>query len=154
PPGEIDGPLQIIVCNTTHDDYVGRLAIGRVVRGTIRAGDSVKVLGSSAESSGSIKKLFVFEGLKRVAVESAAAGEVVAVAGLEEVTIGDTIADPERAVALPRIVVEEPTIKMRIGVNTSTFAGKCKESKFLTSRHLKERLEREAMKNLAIRVEA
>jgi GTP-binding protein len=153
PPADFDGPLQIIVCNTTHDDYVGRLAIGRVARGTIRAGDAVKVLGDKVESFGSIKKLFVFEGLKRIAVESAAAGEVIAVAGVEDVTIGDTIADPEGALALPRIVVEEPTIKMRIGVNTSTFAGKCKESKFLTSRHLRERLEREAMKNLAIRVE-
>jgi GTP-binding protein len=154
PPADAEGPLQIIVCNTTHDDYVGRLAIGRVTRGTIRSGDEVKVLGEKGETRGSIKKLFAFEGLKRLPVESALAGEVVAVAGLESVTIGDTIADKERPEALPRIVVEEPTIKMKIGVNTSTFAGKCKESKYLTSRHLKERLEREAMKNLAIRVES
>lgn len=153
PPADAEGPLQIIVCNTTHDDYVGRLAIGRVTRGTIRSGDEVKVLGEKGETRGSIKKLFAFEGLKRVPVDAALAGEVVAVAGLESVTIGDTIADKERPEALPRIVVEEPTIKMKIGVNTSTFAGKCKESKYLTSRHLKERLEREAMKNLAIRVE-
>ncbi|MCK6592127.1 MAG: translational GTPase TypA, partial [Polyangiaceae bacterium] len=137
---------------TTHDDYVGRLAVGRVVRGTIRAGDEVLVMGDKKESRGSVKMLYVFEGLKRVAVNEAQAGEVVAIAGLDA-SIGDTIAAPESPSALPRIVVEEPTIKMKVGVNTSTFAGKCKESKFLTSRHLKERLEREAMKNLAIRVE-
>jgi GTP-binding protein len=152
PKSNADGPLQVIVCNTTHDDYVGRLAVGRVVRGTIRAGDEVLVMGDKNQSRGSVKMLYVFEGLKRVAVTEAAAGEVVAVAGLDA-SIGDTIADPETPSALPRIVVEEPTIKMKIGVNTSTFAGKCKESKFLTSRHVKERLEREAMKNLAIRVE-
>jgi GTP-binding protein len=152
PQSDSEGPLQVIVCNTTHDDYVGRLAVGRVVRGTVRAGDDVLVMGDKNQSRGSVKMLYVFEGLKRVAVSEASAGEVVAIAGLEA-TIGDTISDPEAPSALARIVVEEPTIKMRIGVNTSTFAGRSKESKFLTSRHLKERLEREAMKNLAIRVE-
>lgn len=153
PPGDSEGPLQMIVCNATHDDYVGKLAVGRIMRGTIRANSEVVVLGDGQQSKGSIKKLFTFEGLKRVAAESASAGEVVAVAGLEEATIGDTIADPGGAEALARIVVEEPTIKMKIGVNTSPFAGKSKASKYLTSRHVKERLEREALKNLAIRVE-
>jgi GTP-binding protein len=152
PKSEVDGPLQVIVCNTTHDDYVGRLAVGRVVRGTVRAGDEVLVMGDKNQSRGSVKMLYVFEGLKRVAVNEAQAGEVVAIAGLDA-SIGDTIADPEKPSPLPRIVVEEPTIKMKIGVNSSSFAGKCKESKYLTSRHLKERLERETMKNLAIRVE-
>jgi GTP-binding protein len=153
PAGDPEGPLQVIVCNTTHDEYVGRLAVGRVVRGTIRAAGEVAVLGESSNAKGYVKMLYVFQGLKRVAVDSASAGEVVAVAGLDTVTIGDTIAAANSTDVLPRIVVEEPTIKMRIGVNTSAFAGKCKESKFLTSRHLKDRLEREAMKNLAIRVE-
>jgi GTP-binding protein len=153
PSGDPEGPLQVIVCNTTHDDYVGRLAVGRVVRGTVRSGAEVTVLGEGAQVKGNVKMLYAFEGLKRGAVESAAAGEVVAIAGLETVTIGDTICDTTAQEALPRIVVEEPTIKMRIGVNTSSFAGKSKMSKYLTSRHLKERLEREAMKNLAIRVE-
>ncbi|MFT3768539.1 MAG: translational GTPase TypA [Minicystis sp.] len=153
PPGEAEAPLQMIVCNTTHDDYVGKLAVGRIMNGTLKANDDVVVLGEKETTRGSIKKLYVFEGLKRVAVNEAKAGEVVAVAGLEAATIGDTIADPAAPTALARIVVEEPTIKMKIGVNTSPFAGKSKSSKFLTSRHLKERLEREAMKNLAIRVE-
>ncbi|MCC6559390.1 MAG: translational GTPase TypA [Polyangiaceae bacterium] len=153
PSGDPDAPLQVIVCNTTHDEYVGRLAVGRVVRGTARAGADVLVLGEGGQSKGYVKMLYVFEGLKRVSVDEAAAGEVVAIAGIDEVTIGDTVVDPAVPDALPRIVVEEPTIKMRIGVNTSPFAGKSKQSKFLTSRHLKERLEREAMRNLAIRVE-
>jgi GTP-binding protein len=153
PPADHESPLQMIVCNTTHDDYVGKLAVGRIVRGTLKANTEVVVIGDGQQSKGNVKKLFVFEGLKRVAVESASAGEAVAVAGLEAATIGDTLADTTSPEALPRIVVEEPTIKMKIGVNTSPFAGKSKASKFLTSRHLKERLEREAMKNLAIRVE-
>jgi GTP-binding protein len=153
PPGDPAQPLQMIVCNTTHDDYVGKLAVGRIMRGTLRANDDVMVLGAEGNVKGSIKKLFVFDGLKRVAVDSASAGEVVAVAGLESATIGDTISDPLQSEALTRIHVEEPTIKMKIGVNTSPFAGKSKQSKYLTSRHLKDRLEREAMKNLAIRVE-
>jgi GTP-binding protein len=153
PPGDADDVLQVIVCNTTHDDYVGKLAVGRIMSGTLRAGDGVLVIGEKENTAGSIKKLFVYEGLKRVAVNEAQAGEVVAVAGLEAATIGDTLGSIETPIALPRIVVEEPTIKMRIGVNTSPFAGKSKASKFLTSRHLKERLEKEAMKNLAIRVE-
>jgi GTP-binding protein len=153
PPDDAEGPLQVIVCNSTHDDYVGKLAVGRVMRGTLRANDEIVVLGEKGNEKGSIKKLYVFEGLKRVAVTEASAGEVVAVAGLESATIGDTLSSIESPEALPRIVVEEPTIKMKIGVNTSPFAGKSKTSRFLTSRHLKERLEREAMKNLAIRVE-
>ncbi|WP_235879921.1 translational GTPase TypA [Polyangium aurulentum] len=148
-----DEPLQVIVCNTSHDDYVGRLAVGRIVRGTIRAAGDVVVVGENGKlQKGSVKALYTFEGLKRVTAESASAGEVVAIAGLEA-NIGDTIADPSRPEALERIVVEEPTIKMKIGVNTSPFAGKSKAAKFLTSRHLKDRLEREGRRNLAIRVE-
>jgi GTP-binding protein len=152
PPGDPGEPLQMIVCNTTHDEYVGRLAVGRIVRGTVKAGDEVAVVGESKTDRGTVKVMFTFEGLERVGVESASAGEVIAIAGLESVTIGDTIADLERPEVLPRITVEEPTIRMRIGVNTSPFAGKSKVSKYLTSRHLRDRLEREAMKNLAIRV--
>jgi GTP-binding protein len=152
-PGDPEAPLQIIVCNTTHDDYVGKLAIGRVLNGTIRAGAELIVLGDGITSKGNLKKLYVFEGLKRTVVDQAAAGEVIALAGLDDVIIGDTITLSLDTPALPRIVVEEPTIKMKIGVNTSAFAGKAKSSKFLTSRHLKDRLEKEAMKNLAIRVE-
>ncbi|MBK8255306.1 MAG: translational GTPase TypA [Polyangiaceae bacterium] len=153
PKGDPNEPLQVIICNTTHDDYVGKLAVGRVVRGTIRQGAEVAVLGEGAVTKANVKMLYTFEGLRRASCDAAVAGEIVAIAGMDSVTIGDTISDPEKQEALPRIVVEEPTIKMRIGVNTSPFAGKSKSSKFLTSRHLKERLEKEAQKNLAIRVE-
>ena len=154
PESDSEGPLQIIVCNTSHDDYVGRLAVGRVVRGTVRANGQVMVVGEGANVKGSVKQLYTFEGLKRTSVPEASAGEVVAIAGLDTVTIGDTICAIDKPEALPRIVVEEPTIKMRVGVNTSAFAGKSKSSKYLTSRHLKDRLERESRRNLAIRVEA
>jgi GTP-binding protein len=152
-PGESDAPLQLIVCNLSHDDYVGRLAVGRIVQGTIRKGQIVTVLGNGTAQQASIKSLFTFEGLRRVPCESASAGENVAVAGIDEIDIGDTIAHPENPVALPRIHVEEPTIKIKIGVNTSPFAGQSKGSKFLTSRQLRERLENEVKKNLAIRLE-
>ncbi|NUP11432.1 MAG: translational GTPase TypA [Polyangiaceae bacterium] len=154
PPADVDGALQLIVCNTTHDDYVGKLAVGRVARGKVRVTEELAVIKENNRLlRGNVKQLFVFEGLKRVAKETVEAGDVVAIAGIEDANIGDTLADKQNPEALPRIVVEEPTIKMRIGVNTSPFAGKTKSSKYLTSRHLKERLEREALRNLAIRVE-
>lgn len=152
-PGDAEGPLQIILCNVTHDDYLGKLCIGRVVRGRVRSNQSVMVLGEKGNTKGAIKVLSVFEGLRRTPVEEATAGEIVVLAGLEEAQIGDTVTSIEAPEALPRIHVEEPTIKIRFGVNTSPFAGKCKASKFLTSRQLKERLEREARRNLAIRIE-
>ena len=154
PSGDPSGPLQVIICNTSHDDYVGKLAVGRVVRGSLKQGGEVAVLGEGGVvTKANVKMLYTYEGLRRSSCDSAAAGEIIAIAGMDNVTIGDTISDLEKQEALPRIVVEEPTIKMRIGVNTSPFAGKSKTSKFLTSRHLKERLEKEAQRNLAIRVE-
>ncbi len=152
-PGDPAAPLQIIICNLSHDDYVGRLAVGRIVQGTIKKGQNIVVVGAEGTTPASIKVLFTFEGLKRTPCESAAAGENIAIAGIDEIDIGDTIASAEHPVALPRIRVEEPTIKMKIGVNTSPFAGTCKTSKFLTSRQLRERLENEAKKNLAIKLE-
>jgi GTP-binding protein len=154
PSGDPEGTLQIIICNTTHDEYVGKLAVGRIVRGRIRLNDEVAIVGEGGtQKRANVKKMFVFDGLKRVATLVAEAGDIIAIAGIDEVAIGDTIADKAAPEALERIVVEEPTIKMRVGVNTSPFAGKTKTSKFVTSRHVKERLDKEAMKNLAIRVE-
>ncbi|HEU4412066.1 MAG TPA: translational GTPase TypA [Polyangiaceae bacterium] len=154
-PGDPGAPLQFLVCNLDHDDYVGRLAVGRVVEGTLRAGQPVAVLGEKGPPQrAAIKVLYGFDGLKRVPIEEARAGDIVAIAGLETATIGDTLVAPEGPFeALPRIRVDEPTIKMKFGVNTSPFAGKSKASKFLTSRHLKDRLEREARRNLSMRVE-
>ena len=154
PKSDSDAPLQMIVCNTTHDDYVGKLAVGRIARGRIRINDDVLILGENgAQKRASVKQLFTFEGLRRVPAQVVEAGDAVAIAGIDAIAIGDTVTDRSAPEALPRIVVEEPTLKMRIGVNTSPFAGRSKASKFLTSRHVKDRLEKEAMKNLAIRVE-
>jgi GTP-binding protein len=154
PQTDAEAPLQMIVCNTTHDDYVGKLAVGRIQRGRIKINDEVLILGDKGtQKKASVKQLFTFEGLRRAPTTLVEAGDAVAIAGIDEIAIGDTVTDKSAPEALPRIKVEEPTIKMRIGVNTSPFAGRCKASKFLTSRHLKDRLEKEAMKNLAIRVE-
>jgi GTP-binding protein len=155
-PGDPDAPLQILVCNIEYDDYVGRLAIGRIVCGTVRHNQPIGILKDGRRVKSSVKALSTFEGLKRTAAPEAAAGEIVAIAGIDEVDVGDTIVDQDpgwESRALPRIHVEQPTLKMRVGVNTSPLAGKSKATKFLTSRHLRERLLRETTKNLAIRVE-
>ena len=156
PKGDPNAPLQILVNNLDHDDYVGRLAIGRISQGTLKANMQVGILKDGTKSKGAIKVLSTFEGLKRVPTPEAHAGEIIAIAGIEDVFVGDTIVDTSEGWetrALPRIVVEQPTIKMRLGVNTSPFAGKCKQSKFLTSRQVRERLEREVRKNLALKFE-
>ncbi|HEX3771426.1 MAG TPA: translational GTPase TypA [Polyangiaceae bacterium] len=155
-PGDPEAPLQILVSNVDHDDYVGRLAIGRVVAGTVKANQTVGVVKDGRTVKGAVKVLTTFEGLKRTPATEAHAGEIVAVAGIDDVDVGDTIVDTNpgwEGRALKRILVEQPTIKMRIGVNTSPFAGKSKQTKFLTSRHLRERLLKETKRNLAIRVE-
>ncbi|MCL2778780.1 MAG: translational GTPase TypA [Polyangiaceae bacterium] len=156
PKGESNGPLQILVNNLDHDDYVGRLAIGRISSGTIRANQPVGILKDGERTKATIKVLSTFEGLKRATMPEAQAGEIIAIAGIDEIDVGDTIVDLSDGWenrALSRIVVEQPTIKMRIGVNTSPFAGKCKTSKFLTSRKLRERLVKETRRNLALRFE-
>ena len=155
-PGDPEAPLQLLVSNVDHDDYVGRLAIGRIVSGTIRANQQVGIVKDGRTVKATVKVLSTFEGLKRTTAQEALAGEIVAIAGIEDVDVGDTIVDQGpgwEGRALERIHVEQPTIKMRVGVNTSPFAGKSKQTKFLTSRHLRDRLLREAKKNLAIRVE-
>ncbi len=155
-PGDADGPLQILVTNVDHDDYVGRLAIGRIVSGVVRANHPVGIIKDGRTLKAAVKVLSTFEGLKRAPAADAAAGEIVAIAGIDDVDVGDTIVDLNpgwEGRALARIHVEQPTIKMRVGVNTSPMAGKSKQTKYLTSRHLRERLQREIKKNLAIRVE-
>jgi GTP-binding protein len=155
-PGDPEAPLQILVSNVDHDDYVGRLAIGRIVSGTVRANQTVGVVKDGRTVKSSVKVLTTFEGLKRTATNEALAGEIIALAGIDDIDVGDTIVDTNpgwETRALKRIIVEQPTIKMRIGVNTSPFAGKSKGTKYLTSRHLRERLQKEAKRNLAIRVE-
>ncbi len=145
-------PLQMLVANLDYNDYLGRLALARVVNGRVRTGQEVAVVGAGLpETRGRVTTLFGHEGLRRVAVEEAGPGDIVAVAGLEEIGIGRTISDPERPVALRPIVVDEPTIAMIFSASTSPFSGK--EGSFVTSRHLRDRLEKEALTNVSVRVE-
>ena len=152
PGGDAAAPLQMLVASLDYDNYLGRLAIGRVVNGTVRAGQTVSICkldGTVAKAR--VTKLMAFEGLKRAEVEEASAGEIVVVSGIEEVTIGETLADSENPVALPPIAVDEPTVSMTFRVNDSPFSGR--EGKYVTSRNLAERLQRELRTNVAMRVE-
>jgi GTP-binding protein len=152
PPGEEAAPLQLQVSNLDYNDYVGRIAIGRIFRGTIRLGSTIALLRlDGSVLTQKVTRLETFEGLKRVGVESASAGEIVAVAGIPEITIGETIADPDRPDALPPIRIDEPTLSMEFMVNDSPFAGQ--DGRFVTSRHLRERLLKEIRANVALRVE-
>ncbi|MDQ8175304.1 MAG: translational GTPase TypA [Gemmatimonadota bacterium] len=154
PPSDAAGPFQMLVSTIDYSNYLGRLAIGRVERGTVKVGDTVHLLPvdhTLKGAPGRVTKLFGFEGLERVEVQSAPAGEIVALAGLDGVEIGLTITDPEHPERLEGIAVEEPTISVDFLVNNSPFAGK--DGKYVTSRQLKERLEKELERNVALRVE-
>ena len=154
PKGEADGPLQLLISSAEHNDYVGRLAVGKITRGTIKEGQNIVVCNyfdESKKQKAKIVSLMVFEGLKRVPVKQAEVGEIVCVAGLEEVTIGDTICGEEKIEPVEFVKIAEPSIEMTFMVNNSPFAGT--EGKFVTSRHLKERLHKEAVKDLSLRVE-
>jgi GTP-binding protein len=152
PEGDETAPLQLLVANIDYNDYVGRLAIGRIFAGTAKVGEIISVVNHAGETvKTKITSLYEFQGLKRVDTHRATVGDIVALAGIEGVNIGDTISDPENPQPLPRIAVDEPTISMVFSINTSPFAGK--EGKYVTSRHLKERLEKELLYNVAIRVE-
>lgn len=148
---DLDAPFQMLVHNIEHDDYVGRLAIGRIVRGEIQVGQNVALVQEDGTVLAKASCLYSFEGTSRIRSDVARAGDIVALSGLENVQIGDTLADSERPEALERITVEEPTIKVRFVVNTSVFAGRV--GKWVTSRHLRARLEKESKRNLALRVE-
>jgi len=151
PAADVDAPLQILVHNTLHDDYVGRLAICRVRAGTVKQQQMVALVSEKGVKQYKIGTLWGYEKLERVRLEAAEAGDIVAISGIDDVVIGDTIADPTTPIALERITVEEPTIKVRFQINNSPFAGKA--GKFVTSRHLRERLMKEAERNIAMRVE-
>jgi len=153
PIGDPDAPLQALVTNLDASDYLGRLAIGRVMRGTLRAGRPVALVtaGDSAPTPRKPAQLLSVEGLGRVPAEAIVAGDLFVLAGFPEVEIGDTLADPADPDPLPRLTVDEPVLRMTFGVNTSPLAGK--SGRYLTSRHLRERLAREVLGNVAIRVE-
>jgi GTP-binding protein len=152
PHGNVDAPFQMLVANLAHDNYVGKYAIGRVLRGTLNVGDPVTVIHADGKSERSkINKIFVFEGLKKTETQVALTGDIVALSGLESVNIGETISHPDYLDQLPVIAVDEPTLAMNFMVNNSPFAGK--EGQFVTSRKLRERLFRELDINVSLRVE-
>ena len=152
PEGEIDAPLQTIICNVDYDEYVGRIGIGKIVRGKIADGQSVVVCHTDGTTSpAKVNRLYQFEGLKRVEVESGMMGDIVAINGIDKINIGETICSTDKVEALPFVAIDEPTISMLFMVNNSPFAGK--EGKFVTSRHLRARLFKEVETNVSMRVE-
>ena len=152
PKGDSAGPLQILVANLDYSDYLGRLAIARVFNGTMRTGEDVGIarLDGTLHKT-KITKLFSFSGLKRVDITETTLGDIIAVAGVEGITIGETITDAENPSPLPHIAIDEPTIAMLFTVNTSPFAGR--EGTYVTSRNLRERLQKELLTNVSLRVE-
>ncbi|MCC6473226.1 MAG: translational GTPase TypA [Burkholderiales bacterium] len=152
PAGDPEAPLQLQISNLDYSSYVGRIGIGRIRRGRMRPGQAVAVIDDSPEPrKGKLGQLMGFRGLERVQLEEARAGDIVLVTGIENLEIGTTIADPEHPQALPALKVDEPTLVMQFQVNTSPFAGQ--EGRFVTSRQVRERLQRELQSNVALRVE-
>ncbi len=152
PRGSADAPLQMLVANLDASDYLGRIAIGRIFNGRVKLNDPVVVLkldGQQQETR--VTKLYAFDGLKRIEIEQASAGDIVCLAGIENITIGETIADVEHRLAIPPTAVDEPTVSMVFGVNTSPVSGR--DGQYVTSRNLKDRLERELLGNVSLRVE-
>ncbi len=152
PKGNIDEPLQFQVTLLDYNEYLGRIAIGRVNRGIIRQGQSIAVMTRDGSiKQGRVEKLFGFSGLKRVEIDEAGAGDIIAIAGVKDINIGETLADPAHPEALPLLEIEEPTMKMTFLVNNSPFAGR--EGKWVTSRKLRERLFKELETDVSLRVE-
>ncbi|MBR3290480.1 MAG: GTP-binding protein, partial [Clostridia bacterium] len=151
PKGDADGPLQIRFSNIDYDDYVGRIGVGRVERGSVRTGQTVTLCKTDGRTvSAKIGKLYQFEGLRRVECETAELGDLISVSGITDLNIGETACDPEHVEALPFIRIDEPTISMLFMVNTSPFAGQ--DGKYVTSRNLRDRLFKEVETNVSMRV--
>ena len=152
PKGDIDAPMQILFSNIDYDDYIGRIGIGRVERGTVKSGQSaVLCTRDGSQKNIKIAKLYQFEGLRRVETETAALGDIVCVSGISDLNIGETACAVECVEPLPFVQIDEPTVSMMFMVNNSPFAGK--EGKYVTSRNLRDRLFKEVETNVAMRVE-
>ena len=151
PKVDINGPMQLLVSNISYDDYLGRMAIGRVERGIVEVGQNVVVCKDNNKNvNGKIAKLFTFEGLKRVEAEKIEAGDIVAISGIPDINIGETICDIDHPDKIPFVNIDEPTVSMTFSVNDGPFAGK--EGKFVTSRHIRDRLMKELERNVSLRV--
>ncbi|MCS6988755.1 MAG: translational GTPase TypA [Chloroherpetonaceae bacterium] len=155
PEADIDAPFQMLVNSLDYSDYLGKIAIGRIMKGKVRAGDAIALVEKKGEEvsvqKAKVGKLFLFEKLGRVEVSEAMAGDIVALTGVEDAHIGSTLCHPDYPIALEPLAITEPTVSMFFSVNDSPFAGK--EGKFVTSRHLRERLYKEVITNVALRVE-
>ena len=152
PRGDPDAPLQLLVANLDSSDYVGRIAVGRIFNGRVKIGDPVAVCKlDAAVQETKVTKLYAFDGLKRIDIQEASAGDIVCLAGIEDITIGETITDVDHRIAIPPIAIDEPTVSMIFGVNTSPVAGR--EGQYVTSRQLRDRLDRERLGNVSIRIE-
>ncbi|MBM4358353.1 MAG: translational GTPase TypA [Deltaproteobacteria bacterium] len=151
PAQDVAAPFQMLVTNVVHDDYVGRLAVGRITRGRLAVGEMISTIQESKTADSRVKQLYGFRALSRLEVPFVEAGDICAIAGADEVQIGDTLTTTTAQEALPRITVEEPTIKIRFVINNSPMAGQ--SGKWVTSRQVRERLYREAKRNLALKVE-
>ena len=147
---ETDGAMQMLVSNIDYDDYLGRIAVGRVERGTINSGMSVTICKNDKNENGKIAKLFTYEGLKRVEKEEVSAGDIVCISGIPEINIGDTICDINNPEKIPFVDIDEPTVSMTFSVNNGPFAGR--EGQFVTSRHIRDRLMKELERNVSLRV--
>ncbi len=152
PQGDVDGPLQILFSNIEYDDYLGRIGVGRVIRGNVKVGQTVALCHKDGSSSNvKIAKLFMYRGLKRYEEESAKVGDIIQVAGISTLEIGETACAVDCIDALPFVKIDEPTLAMNFMVNNSPFAGK--DGKFVTSRNIRDRLFKEVMTNVSLRVE-
>ncbi len=153
PQGDADGPLQMMVSSIDYNDYVGRIAVGRITRGSIRTGQEVTICdyhNPETRYRGKVVTLYQFDGLKRVPCDSATVGDIVCVSGIENITIGETMCDPSMVEALPFQKISQPTVEMTFGVNTSPLAGR--EGKYVTSRQIRDRLHKELLKDVSLRV--
>ena len=151
PEGDPTEPVKALITNLDYNDYIGRLGIGRIRQGILREGEQVTIVGAESSKTVKLTQLYIFDGLERVRVKEAPAGELFSIAGIEEMQIGDTVTDPEHPEPLPRVRVDEPTIAMFFSANTGPLSGR--DGKYVTSRNLRDRFERETRANVSIRVE-
>ena len=150
PTCDMDGTMQMLVSNIDYDDYLGRIAIGRIERGKIKNGMPVSICKQEKNTQGKIAKLFTYMGLKRVEVDEVDAGDIVAISGIPDISIGDTICDLANPEKIPFVNIDEPTVSMTFSVNNGPFAGQ--EGEFVTSRHIRDRLFKELERNVSLRV--
>ena len=153
PTGDENGPLQLLVSSIDYNEYVGRIAVGRIERGTIKVNQEVTICDfhdPEVKTKGKVVALYTFDGLGKAPVQAASAGEIVALSGMADITIGRTLCDPAAVEPLPFVKISDPTIEMTFAVNDSPFAGK--EGKFVTSRNLRDRLDKELLKDVSLHV--